>query len=56
MSDLDRVFTLTGEIMAKFEAGRPSYRVLLERDRLLWTLPDSERRLYFAWADQEHPS
>lgn len=56
MSDLERVFELTGQILANMAAGRPSGRVLLERDRLLWALPEAERRLYFAWADQELPS
>jgi hypothetical protein len=56
VADLERVFTLTGQIPANVAAGGPSGRVLLERDRLLWSLPEDERRLYFAWADQERPS
>jgi hypothetical protein len=45
-----------GQILANVAARRPSGSTLLERDRLLWSLPEDERRLYFAWAAQERPS
>lgn len=56
MTDLERVFSLTGQVLANIAAGRTSGRMILERDRLLWTLPDNERRLFLAWAAQERPS
>jgi hypothetical protein len=56
MTALDRVFALTAEVLSNAAAGRPSGRVLLERDRLLWSLSEDDRRLYFAWAEQELPS
>jgi hypothetical protein len=56
MTDLERVFALTGQILANVVARRSSGRTLLERDRLLWSLAEAERRLYFAWAAQGRPS
>lgn len=55
-SDLERVFAMTAQILENSAAGRASGRVLLERDRLLWSLSEAERRLYLAWAEQENPS
>lgn len=56
MTDLERVFALTGQVLANIDAGRTSGRRILERDRLPWTLPENERRLFLAWAAQERPS